>query len=169
MLQPQNTGELDHLYKQTWPAVTPAGQVHLEPSSPSPGTSFSLADVQFTNVRTSGSAHWSEASQELTFGAGALGVFSADFYCSASPFDYEGVAFDVERLASASTKSQLLVELNGTHYMVLDGDFSLTGPYRVSFNAGSRFYRLTFRSQGPGSNTGTWIIIENFGCIELVD
>lgn len=169
VLEPKHTAELDHVYTQTWPQVTPAGQIHLDPSSPSTGTSFSLSRVEFSNAKPSGTAQWNQASQELRFGPGGGGVLSVDFSCSGSSFDYEGVAFDIELRSSATPESQLVVELGSSRYLVIDGDFSLNDNYRISFNAGNESSRLTFRSQAPGTNTGPppWIIINNFGCIEL--
>ncbi len=168
VLEPDATAKLAHLYNQTWPAVTPVGQIQLASASPSPSSSFSLSGAQLYDASASGTAQWDGTHQVLTFLPGGDGALSSYFSCSGSSIDYEGVAFDVELQSTATAKSQLVVELGGSRYLVIDGDYGLDGAYRVSFNAGSRSSSLTFESQAPGtSGPAPWIRIDNFACIEL--
>lgn len=170
VLQPGATARLAHLYNQTWPSVTPVGQIQLDSASPSPSSSFSLSGVGFRNANPSGTARWDGTQKVLTFVPGGNGTFAVDFSCSGSSIDYEGVAFDVELQSTATAQSQLVVELGGTRYLVIDGDYKLGGAYRVSFNAGNESSSLTFKSQAPGmSGPAPWITIDNFACIELSD
>ena len=171
VLQPSKTAGLAHLYNQTWPQVTQPGQVQLVSASPAPDSSFSLSGIQFYDASPSGTAQWDGANQVLSFGPGGKGTFSVDFSCSGSSIDYEGVAFDVELRSTATAQSQLVVQLGGSRYLVIDGDYSLNDAYRVSFNAGNEYSSLTFQSQAPGTSKGPppWIVIDNFACVELSD
>jgi hypothetical protein len=175
VLQRANTAKLAHRYEQTWPQVTAAGQVQLAARSPSPDTSFSRSGIDFAFAETSGTATWNEDSQQLRFAAGGSGVFSADYLCQ-SGSGFEGIAFDIHLFATAKTKSQLVVELGGSRYMVIDGDPNINDA-TVSFNAGNDYFDLTFRSStsaaepGPAadSDPAPWISVDTFRCIDLSD
>jgi hypothetical protein len=176
VLQPANTAKLAHLYKQTWPQVTAAGQVQLAARSPSPGSSFSLPGIDFYFARATGTATWNQNSQQLQFAAGGDGVFSVDYFCQ-SGSGFEGIAFDIHLNNTATTKSQLVVELGGSRYMVIDGDPNINDA-TVSFNAGNEYFQLDFRSSTPaldpgaaGSDAGAqpWIVLDTFRCIDLSD
>jgi hypothetical protein len=171
VLQPSKTAGLAHLYDQTWPQVTPAGQVQLVSATPSPGSSFSLSAAELYGGKASGTAQWNASAQVLSFGPGGSGTLAVDFSCSGSSIDYEGLAFDVELKSTATAQSQLVVQLGSSRYLVINGEYNLNDAYRVSFNAGNDSSSLTFQSQAPGTSKGPppWIVIDNFACIELSD
>jgi hypothetical protein len=170
VLAQAETAALRHLYDQTWPEVTRAGQVQLVPASPSPTTTINLETISFSGAQASGTARWDGSNQVLSFAPGGSGELAIEFDCNSSIFEsYQGVAFDVELRVTATTDSQLVVDLGSTRYLVIDGEYNLNDAYLVSFNAGENpSYDLTFRSQARGAQSQVpWIILDNFRCIEL--
>jgi hypothetical protein len=170
VLAQAKTAALEHLYNQTWPEVTRAGQVQLSPARPSPTTTIDLVKVELSDAQASGTAKWDGNSQVLSFAPGGSGELAIEFECDSSIFElYQGVAFDVELKVTAMTTSQLVVDLGATRYLVINGEYDLNDTYLVSFNAGENHsFDLTFRSQASGASSSVpWIVINNFRCIEL--